>query len=136
MLPELKEVLFTGDLYGHSNMRENLILSLQQIDWHLSLPLAAEALQLPLPDFRTIAAEAIQNLRLATPRSKPNELSDPATTVLLTALHDPDPKVVFAVMQSLGNLNGRPDERPKSTVQHEQWTECLRFWESFQRGPN
>jgi hypothetical protein len=136
MLPDLQEVLFTGDLYGHSNMRENLILALQQINWHLSLPIAAKALQLPLPELRTTTAEAIQNLRMDIPNSRPNELSEPATRVLLSALHDPNPEVAFAVMQSLGNLNARPDERPRSTHPDQQWTECMQFWEGFRGGQN
>ena len=136
VLPDLQEVLFTGDLYGHTNMRENLILSLQQINWHLSLPIAAKALQLPVPELRTIAAEAIQHLPIAIPHSEPSERSEPATKVLLIALHDPNPQVAFAVMQSLGNLNARHDQRPNSTVQDEQWAECIHFWESFQSGPN
>jgi hypothetical protein len=136
MLPDLKEVLFTGDLYDHLLMRENLILALQRINWHLSLPIAAKALELPEPRLRTTAAEAIRGLRITVPHSFPNELSEPATRVLLTALHDPNPQVAFAVMQSLGILNGRFDEKPLSLVQDEQWTGCLRFWESFQRGSN
>ncbi len=134
MLPDLQEVLFTGDLYSHTNMRENLILSLQQINWHLSLPIVAKALVVPVPELRTVAARALEHLPIAVHHSYPNELSEPATKILLTSLHDPNPQVVFAVMQSLGDLNGRHDERPLSTVPDEQWMECLRFWESFQGG--
>src|SRR5581483_11080824 len=97
MLPDLQQALFTGDLYGNINTRINLILSLQEINWRQSLPIAARALQLPLPQLRVVAAEAIQNLRIAVPHSEPSERSEPATRVLLTALHDPDPDVVFAV---------------------------------------
>jgi hypothetical protein len=136
MLPDLQEVLFTGDLYGHTLMRENLIVVLQHINWHLSLPIAAKALQLPVPELRIMAARAIEHLPIAIPHSDPSERSEPATKVLLSALHDPNPQVVFAVMQSLGDLNDRHDERPISTVPDEQWTECLHFWESFQRSSN
>ncbi len=58
-------------------------------------------------------------------------MSAPATRVLLAALHDSDPEVVFAVMQSLGDLNAHLDERPTSTSPDAQWTSCLHFWESF-----
>jgi hypothetical protein len=136
LLPELQQALFTGDLNAYSNMRENLILSLQKVDWHLSLPIAARALQLPSPTLRTVAARSIQNLHMENYTPHPNEMSVPATRVLLSALHDPDPGVAFAVMQSLGELNARHDERPTSTVPDAQWMVCLHFWDAFQSNLN
>jgi hypothetical protein len=58
-------------------------------------------------------------------------MSAAATRVLLKVLHDPDPEVAFAAMQSLGFLNARLDERPVSTVPDAQWKAYLRFWENF-----
>lgn len=132
VLPQLEDFLFTGDSNEHSNTRGNLILSLQQIDWHISLPIAARALRLPSASLRTMAARSIQNLHMEQYTPHPDEMSAPATRILLTTLHDPDPEVAFAVMQSLGELNARHDERPTSTIQDAQWTACLRFWEDFQ----
>jgi hypothetical protein len=102
-LPELQEMLFTGDPDAYSNMRENLIVSLQQIDWHLSLPIAARALQLPSPTLRAVAARSIQNLHMENYTPHPNEMSAPATRVLLSALHDPDPGVHSLSCNRLAN---------------------------------
>jgi hypothetical protein len=113
----------------------NLILSLQNIEWHLSLPTAAKALQLLSACLRVTAAEAIQHLRVEKPSAHPNEMSAPATHVLLSALHDADPEVAFAVMQSPAEVNARRDERPATTEQDAQWMGCMRFWEEFQTSP-
>jgi hypothetical protein len=131
MLPQLEEALFAGDSRVYSQARGNMVLALQQIDWHESLPIAARALQLPSVQLRTYAAEAIQHLKMQPYRPPPNEMSVPATHSLLTALHDPDSGVAFAVMQSLGFLNARLDQRPKSTTHDAQWDACLHFWENF-----
>jgi hypothetical protein len=131
MLPQLEEALFASDSGVHSQAQGNMILALHQIDWHESLPIAARALQLPSVELRRFAAHAIQNLRMQPYRPPPNEMSVPATHALLSALHDPDPGVAFYVMQSLGFVNARLDQRPKSTTHDAQWDACLHFWENF-----
>ncbi len=131
VLAELEQVLFSGDPRSNVNARENMVLALQQIDWHLSLPIAARALQSPSAEVRTVAAQSIQNLHMDHYRPPPFEMAAPATRVLLPSVHDTDPQVAFAAMQSLGFLNARLDQRPTSANPDTQWNACVQFWEHF-----
>jgi hypothetical protein len=133
VLSQLEEALFAGDPSVASNTRCNMVLALQAIDWHQSLPIAARALQSPFAGLRVQAAYIIKFLRTEPPdgKAQATEMKTQATQALMTALHDPDPDVAFAVMQSLGGLNGRLDQRPTSTKLDAQWNSCLHFWETF-----
>jgi hypothetical protein len=135
VLAELEQVLFGGD--PRSNVKNaglNMVLALQFIDWHLSLPIAARALQSPSAEVRTVAARSIQNLHIENYHPPPFEMTAPATRVLLPAVHDTDPEVAFAAMQSLCFLNARLDQRPTSTNPDAQWNACVQFWEHFSTG--
>lgn len=131
MLPQLEEALYDSSLQDIT--RQNLLYPLQEVDWHLALPIAARMIKDPSPSVRYTSAQIIPNLHALKPSSdvSRNELIPAANDILLPALYDPDPQVVFAVMQSLGAMNGRLDQRPMTTAQNEQWNSCLHFWESF-----
>jgi hypothetical protein len=132
MLPELEEAVHDSSL--QDNTRQNLLYPLQEVDWHLALPIAARMFKDPSSSVRYASAQIIPNLRLPKPPyGIPHDLVPAANDILLPALYDPDQQVVFAVMQSLGAINGRLDQRPMTTAQNEQWNSCLHFWENFAR---
>ena len=82
-----------------------------------SIPILAEALELPAEEMRTSAAEAIYQT------NSPNGIPP-----LLRAIDDPDPQVAFAAMQGLGNLTKDYGWRPKSTEPDADWFRCLNHW--------
>lgn len=129
LLPQVQQALDSNT--GNVQAQTNMVYALQEVDWRVSLPIAAEALRSTSPQVRSAAARAIQNLRQLSYKPPPNELTGPATHILLSALDDPDAEVGFAVMQSLGFLNSRLDERPATSSPDANWSNCLRFWKAF-----
>ncbi len=130
-LPKVQEAVMSN--MGNAQSQQNMVYSLQGIDWHLTLPIAADALRASSPEVRVAVVRSIPNLGRKD-YVPPNDLTAPATHVLLQALDDPDPEVVFAAMQSLGYLNARLDQRPITTSHDAKWNACIRFWRSY-KGP-
>ena len=128
VLPELAHALALGN--GVTSLQQNMVYALQGKDWHRTLPIAAFALQSSSAEVRVAAARALQNLD-SKPPALESSYRHQATALLLTALSDPNPQVVFASMQSLGYLNEHLEQRPKTSYSDKDWRECLDFWQQF-----
>ncbi len=128
LIPEVQQTLALN--LGNTQPQVAMIYALQRIDWHQTLPIMAETLRSSSADIRLASARAIQNLGVKS-NVPPNDLTDPGTHILLTALHDPDPEVAFAIMQALGYLNSRHDQRPQTTSPDAKWKSCMQFWSTY-----
>ena len=122
VLPLAEADLFDQSVQSPFFPKSNLALAVSSLDPQISIPLLARVLKLPQPDERVAAARFLEYTS-----------SQAALDVLLSALDDPDRRVQFAIMQSLGNLTNQHQWRPDSIDSDSHWDACINHWREFEK---
>jgi hypothetical protein len=120
VLPLAEEDLFEPSRKTRGWLKANLVQAISNLESQISVPLLARALKLPEPEARVAAARYLEYTHSQT-----------ALDVLLSALDDPDKEVLFAAMQSLGNLTNQDWWRPNTLQSDSHWKACIEHWRQF-----
>ena len=121
VLPLAEEDLFDQSVESPFYPKSNLVLAISSLEPQISIPLLGCVLKSQGPEDRVAAARFLEYTD-----------SQAALDILLSALNDPDRKVQFAIMQSLGNLTKQHHWRPTATDSDPHWNECIQHWREFE----
>jgi hypothetical protein len=121
VLPLAEEDLFNESVSSPFYPKSNLVLAISSLEPQISIPLLGCVLKSQEPEDRVAAARFLEYTD-----------SQAALDILLSALNDPDRKVQFAIMQSLGNLTKQHHWRPTAIDSDPHWNECIQHWREFE----